>query len=140
MSHTIPIRIYYEDTDAGGVVYHASYIRFSERGRTEFLRFLNYENSQLQRDYNTMFVVRHIEVDYLKPAFLDNLLSLKTSTLEMKNTSFIMRQSFYPEGCEGDDKAMICDIRATLVSVDTKTIRPKAMPDVVKADFAKHLV
>lgn len=140
MSHAVPIRIYYEDTDAGGVVYHASYIRFSERGRTEFLRFLNHENSALQREYNTMFVVRHIEVDYLKPAFLDDLLKLKTSILEMKNTSFIMRQSFFPDDKEGDEKSMICDMRVTLVSVDTKTIRPKAMPDVVKADFAKHLV
>lgn len=133
MSHTIPIRIYYEDTDAGGITYHASFIRFGERGRTEFLRHIGYNNSDLTRELGTVFVVRHIEIDYLKPAYLDDLLTLETSILEMRNTSFIMDHKFYKQ----DEK--ICEIKVTLVCVQTNGIKPVRLPEDVRQSFERHL-
>ncbi|MAF67993.1 MAG: tol-pal system-associated acyl-CoA thioesterase [Micavibrio sp.] len=92
-SHDLPIRVYYEDTDAGGVMYHASHIRFCERGRTEFLRELGFQNSGLFKKHGLLFVVRHLSADYRMPAFLDDMLSLTTYVLSTKNTSFVMRQT-----------------------------------------------
>lgn len=97
MIHKHPIRIYYEDTDAGGIVYHASHIRFCERGRTEFLRSIGYLNSQVEEETGVLFVVRHMDVDYLRPARLDDLLELRTSVIKVKNTSFIMHQELYKD-------------------------------------------
>ena len=92
-SHDLPVRVYYEDTDAGGVMYHASHIRFCERGRTEFLRELGFQNSGLFKKHGLLFVVRHLSADYRMPAFLDDMLSLTTYVLSTKNTSFVMRQT-----------------------------------------------
>ena len=92
-SHDLPIRVYDEDTDAGGVMYHASHIRFCERGRTEFLRELGFQNSGLFKKHGLLFVVRHLSADYRMPAFLDDMLSLTTYVLSTKNTSFVMRQT-----------------------------------------------
>lgn len=83
MSHSIKVRVYYEDTDAGGVVYHASYLKYAERGRTELLRFLGFENTSLQDQYGTIFVVKLLTVDYLKTAHLDDLLRIETSITQM---------------------------------------------------------
>lgn len=133
MAHHFPVRIYYEDTDAGGIVYHASFIRFAERGRTEFLRHLGHSNSELTREFGTVFVVRHMEIDYLKPAFLDDLLDMRSSILEMRNTSFIMEQDFYRE----DQK--ICAVKVTLVCVETNGIKPKRLPDKIRKEFEPYL-
>ncbi|MGB1077807.1 MAG: YbgC/FadM family acyl-CoA thioesterase [Bdellovibrionales bacterium] len=93
-----PIRIYFEDTDAGGIVYHASHIRFCERGRTELLRDVGLTNSQIEKELNTLFVVRHMDVNYLKPAYLDDMLELQTSVTKIKNTSFLMKHELYKSG------------------------------------------
>lgn len=128
--HTIDIRIYYEDTDAGGIVYHANYLRFAERGRTEFLRALGYTNGELAKDKNIIFVVRHIEINYHKPAVLDDLLRQYTSLRESRNSSFLMKQVFFnynnPQAPE-----LICEVDVTLVCVDSSTIRPVKIPTEV---------
>ncbi|MBL4588454.1 MAG: YbgC/FadM family acyl-CoA thioesterase [Alphaproteobacteria bacterium] len=95
MKHELPIRIYYEDTDAGGIMYHASHIRFCERGRTEFLRDGGWTNSEIAETLGVLFVVRHMDVNYLKPCYLDDMLKLKTSVIKVKNTSFIMKHDLY---------------------------------------------
>ncbi len=69
-----PVRVYFQDTDAGGVVYHASYVNFMERSRTEWLRTHGYSNAALMMELGVMFVVRSIKLDYLKPALLDDML------------------------------------------------------------------
>ena len=76
--HRYAVRVYYEDTDAGGVVYHATYLRFAERARTEALRDLGIPHAELLQKFTLMFVVRRIEVDYLRPARLDNSLTVVT--------------------------------------------------------------
>ena len=76
MNFSHPVRVYYRDTDAGGVVFHTSYIDFMERARTEWLRNLGFTNSGLMQDERIVFVVRSIEITYFKPAALDDLLSV----------------------------------------------------------------
>jgi len=95
MIHKQPIRIYFEDTDAGGIVYHGSHIRFCERGRTEYFRTHGWTNSAIAEELNILFVVRHMDANYHKPSHLDDLLELHTSVTKVKNTSFIMKQELY---------------------------------------------
>ena len=125
MSHSIPIRIYYEDTDAGGVVYHASYIRFAERGRTEFLRHVGFENTQIYKDFGVLFVVRHLDADYLSPAFLDDYLTLTTEITSMKNTSFIMSHRL-----ENDEKS-IFEMKVVIACIGEDK-RPVKIPEVLR--------
>src|SRR5512147_1342850 len=72
----LPVRVYFQDTDAGGVVYHASYVNFMERARTEWLRTFGYSNAALMQKLGVVFVVRSLKLDYLKPALLDDLLNV----------------------------------------------------------------
>ena len=71
--HTASFRVYYEDTDAGGIVYYANYLRFAERARTEVLRSMGFEQSRLREEHNLLFAVRHVTVDYRSPARLDDV-------------------------------------------------------------------
>ena len=85
--HRHPVRVYWEDTDAGGVVYHASYLRFAERARTELLRSIGTDQSDMLADHGTLFVVRRAEVDYLKPAGLDDSLTVESRLTDLRNAS-----------------------------------------------------
>lgn len=152
--HSINIRVYYEDTDAGGVVYHANYLNFAERGRTEFLRYTGFENSVLQKEQKLMFVVRHADINYLKPCFLDDFLTLQSTIQEMKNTSFVMHQCVYAPKKKAEfvknhasnpnlqhieeTHDLICDMHVVLVCVDTQTLRPVRLPDNVKKAFVQY--
>ncbi len=133
MHHELPIRIYYEDTDAGGIVYHGQYLNFGERGRTEFLRACGYQNSQVEKEFGCIIVVRHIEIDYLRPAHLDDALIMRSSILELKNSSFIMHQCLY-RGVE-----QISDMRVVLVCVDAKSYKPVRMPVTIKEAFQNYV-
>lgn len=125
MIHKHPIRIYYEDTDAGGIVYHASHIRFCERGRTEFLRSVGYTNSQIEKDIGVIFVVRHMDVNYLRPTHLDDLLALHTSVTKVKNTSFIMRHELY----KGEDIVFSMDVVLACITREEKLVK---IPETIR--------
>ena len=90
--HRYALRAYYEDTDAGGVVYHANYLRFAERARTEALRELGIPHAELLREHGVMFMVRRVEVDYLRPARLDESLTVITEPLAVGGASATLRQ------------------------------------------------
>lgn len=130
-AHIIPVRIYYEDTDAGGVVYHANYLKYTERARSEFLRNIGLECGKLEKDFGFIFVVKHIEVEYLRPAFLDDALSVVTTITEMRNSSFKMHHAIR----RGEE--LLCDMLVTLVCVDTNTIKPVRIHDVLRVEFEK---
>ncbi len=99
MTHRHPIRIYYEDTDAGGMVYHAAYLRFAERARTEALREAGVPHARMLRDCNLMFVVRRIKIDYLRPARLDNSLEVRTRVEQVRPASVTLDQTVHgPDG------------------------------------------
>ncbi len=133
MKHNMNIRVYYEDTDAGGIVYHANYLKFAERARTEFLRDIGFKNSELHKNVGVIFVVRHIEIDYLKTAHLDDSLQVKTTITEFKNSSFIMHQPIF----KGD--VMIADISVVLVCVDVDNYKPVRLPKNIKEAFSLYI-
>lgn len=133
MKHTIDVRVYYEDTDAGGIVYHANYLKFAERGRTEFLRHTGFQNSEVHNNVGVMFVVRHIDIDYLAPAMLDDFLKLDTTISELKNSSFIMHQ------CVRKGGEIITDMKVVLVCVDTETYKPTRLPQEIKDAFQDYV-
>jgi acyl-CoA thioester hydrolase len=94
----LPVRVYYEDTDAGGVVYYANYLKFAERARTEMLRMLGIESLDLQERHGLAFVVRHIEVEYLRPARLDDLLEVYLELLRVGGASLEGAQAIRRDG------------------------------------------
>jgi acyl-CoA thioester hydrolase len=94
-THVLPIRVYFEDTDCAGVVYHANFIKFCERGRSDFIRLLGIEAQGLanpDKGEPAVLVVRHIEIDYLKPARMDDVLEVVTSCAKIGSASLVLAQ------------------------------------------------
>ena len=120
---TYPIRVYYEDTDAGGVVYHANYLKFFERVRTEMLRTLGYEQDWLRANAGIIFVVRSLQIDYLRPALFDELLQVSAKVIDSKKASFTFSQHIN----RGDE--LLCTGIVRIACLDAHTLRPKAIPD-----------
>ena len=117
-----PIRVYYEDTDAGGVVFYANYLKFFERARTEMLRHLGFEQDQLIEIQNLIFVVRSVKVDYLKPARFNDLINVNSAVIEKKKTSLIFKQSILREDL------LLCDAEIRIACLDAQTMKPKPIP------------
>lgn len=92
-SHRYSLRVYYEDTDAGGVVYHANYLRYAERARTEALREAGIPHAKLVERFNLMFIVHRAEIDYVRPAVLDDLLVVETETMDVGGATVRLRQT-----------------------------------------------
>lgn len=115
-------RVYYEDTDAGGVVYHARYLGFFERGRTEFFRTRGLSVQQLHEE-GRLFPVVRMEIDFRYPARLDDLVRVETELFESGKTSFQMRQRLL----RATDEKLLAEGLVTLVCVDTK-MKPKRLP------------
>ncbi len=94
ISHSYQIRVYYEDTDAGGVVYHANYLRFAERARTEALREAGLPHAAMLAEHGVIFMVRRADLEYLRPARLDDLVTIRTETLAVTGATVTLRQTF----------------------------------------------
>lgn len=124
-----PVRVYWEDTDAGGVVYHASYLRFFERARTEWLRAQGIEQSLLRSEGNVIFVLSRIEVQYLRPARLDDLLEVRLALRELKRASFVVEQQIV----RGSDTTLICTGLARIACLHEQSFRPQSMPAHIHA-------
>jgi acyl-CoA thioester hydrolase len=118
-----PLRVYYEDTDASGVAYHANYLRWFERARTEWLRAKGYGQEQLRLDAGVAFTVSTIEVEYRKPARLDDELQVQTRVAELRRASLIFEQSLLRA-----DGLLLATARVRIACVDAATFRPKALP------------
>lgn len=116
------VRVYYEDTDAGGVVYYANYLKFMERARTEWLRDLGFEQDVLMRDQGLIFAVRSVQIDYLKPARFNELLNVTASIAKRGNASLTVAQSVRRSG------DVLCTASVKLASLDAKSLRPRALP------------
>jgi acyl-CoA thioester hydrolase len=91
--HSYAIRVYYEDTDAGGVVYHANYLRYAERARTEALRDAGIPHAELVETFGLMFMVHRAEIDYVRPAMLDDLLVVETEPMDVGGATVLLRQT-----------------------------------------------
>lgn len=127
-THKVDYRVYYEDTDAVGIMYHANYICFCERGRSELLREIGYPASEVVEKLKTGFVVRHLDADYLGMVKLDDLLTVETSVKSMKNTSFLMTQTVH---CQNK---VVFTMDITLVCMDMAG-KPTRIPDELRAPF-----
>lgn len=122
--HRFPIRVYFEDTDAGGIAYHASYLRWAERARTESLRAIDLPHQLMIQDYASLLVVRRIEVEYVAPARLDEPLVVETSVRRLRGASVDLDQVVLGEG--GGVKA---SLQVGLVCVRAEGMRPTAIPE-----------
>ena len=130
--HRLPVRVYFEDTDAGGVVYHASYVRFCERGRTDFLRLLGVEARQLisgeASNEPAAFVVRRMSLEFLRPARMDDLLIVETRVKELGGASVTQAQTVTVGGV----KVFEAEVIVVLVSVAGKPLR---LTDAIRVAF-----
>ncbi len=118
-----PVRVYYEDTDAGGIVYYANYLKFAERARSEYLRYLGAKQQEdLQQEEKTGWVVRHCEVDYLKPAVLDDELLVSCKITNLGGVTVIMHQ----EITRNNELLVSIDVKAAHLSLVTK--KPVRIP------------
>ncbi|MCA7118079.1 MAG: tol-pal system-associated acyl-CoA thioesterase [Acidibrevibacterium sp.] len=130
--HRYEVRVYFEDTDAGGIVYHATYLRFAERARSECLRDLGIAHAELVARHGIFFVVRRAKLDYLRPARLDDLLVVETEVLSVGGASASLRQSFYRRG----ETAALVLLTVALASVGCGDQRPARLPAAWRTPLA----
>jgi acyl-CoA thioester hydrolase len=124
-AHLLPVRVYYEDTDFTGVVYHASYLRFMERGRTDFLRLAGVDQSVLHADgEGLIFAVRRMTIDFLKPARMDDVLLVETRTREVRGASLVIAQAIR----RGEEALLTADVRVAAIAGG----RPARSPDQLR--------
>jgi acyl-CoA thioester hydrolase len=119
-----PVRVYYEDTDAGGVVYHSKYLNFFERGRTEMLRSLGFEQDKLIKEEDVIFAVRTIHLDFHKPARFNDELLVATRLQKVKKASVTFLQTI---GRKGQDE-VLCRLEAQVACLIASRLRPRAIP------------
>lgn len=123
---SIPVRVYYEDTDAGGIVYHATYLRFLERARTDWLRYLGFHHQRLASEFGVHFVVQSLEVKYLRPARLDDLLAATASIESLGRCRVVFRQTI-----ERDDET-VARASVSAACLELRSGRPVPMPGVLR--------
>ena len=126
---TLPIRVYFQDTDAGGVVYHASYVNFMERARTEWMRGFGFTNAGLMKELGVVFVVRSLKLDYLKPALLDDLITVSAHLKEIGRSRVTLLQTIM----RGEEKLVEAEIH--LVSVSLENFKPVSVPEVLREQW-----
>lgn len=124
----LPVRVYYEDTDAAGLVYYANYLRFMERARTEWLRALGYEQSQLVKD-QVAFVARSVNVDFLKPAKLDDQLTVIAEIGALKRAQITFSQRIERNG------ELLVSGQVRIACIDPERARAAALPRAMYAHF-----
>lgn len=127
-----PIRIYWEDTDAGGVVYHASYLRFLERARTEWLRRLGVDQMALKQATGLAFMVHRMEIDFLKPALLDDELLVTVEVKERRSASILFAQTITRA-----DGAVLIQAQVRAACVDLQRMQPARIPDDIIGRIAR---
>ena len=127
---SVPVRVYFQDTDAGGVVYHGSYVNFLERARTEWLReCYGYSNADLMKQFGVVFVVRSLKLDYLKPARLDDVLTVSAQIKDVGRSRVALQQTVM----RGEDRLVEAEIHLVCVTLDG--FRPVAVPDVLSKQW-----
>jgi len=127
--HAMQVRVYYEDTDFTGIVYHANYLRFMERGRTNYLRLIGADHralfEQTEKEAPSFsFVVRSMKIDFLKPAFMDDLLEVRTLSREVSGASILLLQQVM----RGEEVLLEAEVRVAFVSEG----RPKRIPEPLR--------
>jgi acyl-CoA thioester hydrolase len=127
-----PVRVYYEDTDSGGVVYYANYLRFMERARTEWLRTLGFEQDRLRAEQGILFAVRSVDLQYLRPARFNEQLEVSARVAERGGASLVFVQQVRR------GKEVLCEGRIKIVSLDAEGFRPRPLPAPILAALPKE--
>ena len=125
-TYSFPVRVYFENTDAGGVVYHGEYLKFMERARTEWLRHLGYDHQALARDHKAIFVVSAIAVDFVKPARLDDNLAVSVRLESVARVRCVFEQEVRRE-----DETLV-KARVTVACLATDSFKPAEIPAALK--------
>lgn len=133
--HEYGLRVYYEDTDAGGIVYHANYLKFAERARTEALIDLGFRQTALEEEFGALFVVRAMAIDYRASARLEERLVVRTRVTALGGARVEMRQDVIRPAADGAGERLLVGIDVTLVCI-TRELRAIRMPDHVRARLA----
>ena len=162
---SLPVRVYFQDTDAGGVVYHANYLNFMERARTEWLRTYGYSNAGLMKEFGVVFVVRSLKLDYLKPALLDDMLSVTAQIKDIGRSRVSLLQTVrrrhgvaeqsgreptqshdthgsrasaeVSEGLRKDEVMVEAEVH--LVSVSIESFKPVSVPEVLRNQWKDQM-
>lgn len=119
-----PVRVYYEDTDAGGVVYYANYLKFMERARTEWMRSLGVEQDELRQKHGMIFAVHQVEVSYHRPARFNDALQVKARLVAKGRVSL----TFHQEVLRASDQTLLCSGEIKIACLDAQTMRPTPIP------------
>ena len=126
------VKIYYEDTDAGGVVYYANYLKFLERARSEAIYEMGFSNTELKKEFGVLIIVKSCNIDYKKPAIFEDKLSIISIIKEITKTSFIMEQNI------NRDKELIASADIHLVSVNSDG-KPIKIPEILKNKLNEYI-
>jgi acyl-CoA thioester hydrolase len=128
---TWQVRVYYEDTDAGGVVFYANYLRFMERARTEWLRSVGFEHEKLINNHDILFAVRSLTIDYKKPGRLDDLLSITSQLLSNRGASIIFQQSI-----KNEQNELLAQAEVKVACLNAITLKASPMPEELLLELA----
>ena len=118
------IRVYYEDTDAGEVIFYANYLKFMERARTEWLRKIGFDHKILKEKYELLFAVKNLTIDYIKPGHLDDLLTVTSELLDSRKASLTFGQNIKNENNE-----LLSEAKVKVACINSKTLKASPMPD-----------
>lgn len=122
-----PVRVYYEDTDLGGVVYYANYLKFMERARTEWLRNLGFEQDELKDRFDVIFVVKSVELDYLQPARFNDELLVSVKPIKVRGASLLVEQEIIKQ----NEKGILCKGMIKIVSLTASNFTPCPIPGAI---------
>jgi len=125
-----PVRVYYEDTDAAGVVFYANYLNFMERARTEWLRKIGFEQDKLKQEKNILFAVRSVIIDYLKPAYFNELLSVRSKLIDQRPASLVFNQSIF-----NDNNVKLCVAEIKIACLNSINMKPEPIPETILTEF-----
>lgn len=129
----LPVRVYIEDTDAGGIVYYVNYLKFMERARTEFMRELGFDKPAISDD-GKLLVVHSLETQYKRPALLDDALQVTAQVIRLKRSFLVFRQQVK----RGD--TVMCEADIKVACVERESMKPTAIPDIMREAVAAHVV
>lgn len=127
-----PVRVYWEDTDAGGVVYHSNYLRFLERARSEWLRAAGIGQQQLQHEAGIVLVVHRMDLRFRRPARLDDLLTATVAPVDVRGARFSVAQRLLRE----PDRELLVEAEVHIACLDAASFRPRPIPDDILQEIA----
>ena len=126
-----PVRVYYEDTDSGGVVYYANYLKFMERARTECLRKMGFEQDRLRNEQGVLFAVRSVQVDFRRPALFNDALEVSAQIRSQRRASL----TFFQEIRRSRDSELLCSGHVCIACVDARSFKPVPIPESVRSEL-----